>query len=130
MQSSAAPLRRSFSSLVAALRSPSLCPLPITLAARGPSSAPLHFRAPSFGGLLTTPAGSAGGALRAAASGVVPSPAPGLSLRGPNSREPRKSNHGARPCSSVRRRRKFKPRVNPHPFIPLSKMKRPKTCDF
>jgi hypothetical protein len=36
-----------------------------------------------------------------------------------NAREPRRNNQGARPCSSVRRRRKIKRRANDHPFIPL-----------
>lgn len=40
-----------------------------------------------------------------------------------NMREPRKSNHGARPCSSVRRRRKYKTRLNPHPYIPARRKK-------
>ena len=53
-----------------------------------------------------------------------------MSLRGPNSREPRKSNHGARPCSSIRRRRKYRTRVNEHPHIPLSKQKQKKGMDF
>lgn len=44
--------------------------------------------------------------------------AEGLWAMNRNMREPRKSNHGARPCSSVRRRRKYKTRVNPHPYMP------------
>lgn len=47
-----------------------------------------------------------------------------------NAREPRKSNHGARPCSSVRRRRKYKTRCNPHPYIPESKQQRKKNMDY
>ena len=47
-----------------------------------------------------------------------------------NAREPRKANHGARPCSSVRRRRKYKTRCNPHPYIPESKQQKKKTCDY
>ena len=72
--------------------------------------------------------------LRCAAAGdaacppAAPPAAP-LSLRGPNTREPRKSNHGARPCSSVRRRRKYRTRVNEHPYIPESKQKRKKGMD-
>ena len=63
-------------------------------------------------------------------TGDLPSWSSPLSLRGPNSREPRKSNHGARPCSSIRRRRKYKTRVNDHPYIPLSKQKQKKGMDF
>jgi hypothetical protein len=47
-----------------------------------------------------------------------------------NAREPRAANHGARPCSSVRRRRKYKTRVNPHPFIPPSKQQKKKGYDY
>jgi hypothetical protein len=47
-----------------------------------------------------------------------------------NAREPRAANHGARPCSSVRRRRKYKARVNPHPYIPTSKQKKKKGYDY
>lgn len=65
----------------------------------------------------------------AACPPAAPTAAP-LSLRGPNTREPRKSNHGARPCSSVRRRRKYRTRVNEHPYIPDSKQKRKKGMDY
>jgi hypothetical protein len=47
-----------------------------------------------------------------------------------NMREPRKANHGARPCSSVRRRRKYKTRVNPHPYIPAGKATKKKGADM
>jgi hypothetical protein len=47
-----------------------------------------------------------------------------------NAREPRAANHGARPCSSVRRRRKYKTRVNPHPYIPASKQQKKKGYDY
>jgi hypothetical protein len=54
----------------------------------------------------------------------------GLWAMNRNAREPRKANHGARPCSSVRRRRKYKTRVNEHPFIPTSKTLRKKGMDY
>jgi len=47
-----------------------------------------------------------------------------------NAREPRRNNQGARPCSSVRRRRKIKRRANDHPFIPLHRSRRPKGYDI
>jgi hypothetical protein len=47
-----------------------------------------------------------------------------------NMREPRKANNGARPCSSVRRRRKYKTRLNEHPYIPTSKTLKKKGCDY
>ncbi len=72
-------------------------------------------------------AGAGASAAAAASSSAAAAP---VQLRGPNTREPRKSNHGARPCSSIRRRRKYKTRVNPHPFIPLSKQKEKKGVDY
>jgi len=60
-----------------------------------------------------------GGAARAA-----------LELMNRNAREPRKPNHGARPCSSVRRRRKNWRRAGPHPFIPLHRSRRPRGYDL
>ena len=43
---------------------------------------------------------------------------------------PRKANHGSRPCSSVRRKRKYDTRANEHPYIPTSKLLRKKGCDY
>lgn len=40
-----------------------------------------------------------------------------------NMREPRKANHGARPCSNVRRKRRHKTRANEHPYIPSRRKK-------
>jgi len=93
--------------------------------AAAPALPALAPRAPPAAAALAAGARAAAAAL--ARGGGAPAP---LALKGPNTREPRTNNHGARPCSSVRRRRKYKTRVNEHPFIPLSKQKQKKGCDF
>ena len=50
----------------------------------------------------------------------------GLALH-PNSRNPRPSNHGARPCSHKRRTRRFRPRAGDHAGMPT---KQPKGMDI
>jgi hypothetical protein len=40
-----------------------------------------------------------------------------------NAREGRKANHGKRPCSNVRRRRKLRARAGDHPFLSTKKKK-------
>ena len=102
-----------------------------SVSAAMPASSPdLYFKISATAPSSSSSSSSAAAGDSASSSYLLSSTRDEMSLRGPNSREPRKSNHGARPCSSVRRRRKYRTRVNEHPYIPLSKQKQKKGMDF
>ena len=97
--------------------------------------APLGAPPPAGAGLgldldLDGDGGGVGAGATVVGDEAPPTSAPRVEAMNRNAREPRKSNHGARPCSSVRRRRKIKRRANDHPFIPLHRSRRLKGYDI
>jgi hypothetical protein len=92
------------------------CPPHAGGAARAPSDAAIEDAEDGFADDFGAPADGIGEAEGCGTGG-------GAWAMNRNMREPRKANHGARPCSSIRRRRKYKTRANEHPYIPGRKKK-------
>jgi hypothetical protein len=135
--SSLAPPAQLLLPLLRARRWPGAPAPALTSWAEAPASpwrrAPLGAPPPAGAGLsLDLDLDGDGGGAGASVVGdeAPPLSAPRVEAMNRNAREPRKSNHGARPCSSVRRRRKIKRRANDHPFIPLHRSRRLKGYDI